>query len=450
MISDLEKIAADENVRIIRGLAEEFAIKAYLVGGGVRDLLLGRRLKDLDFALTGACAELPRRFAQSIGGSFFWLDEERLQGRVVRKGGDAALTFDFAPQRGETIEEDLSQRDFTINALALPLAGGRYALIDPTVGFSDLQKGIIRACSPASFSDDPLRLLRAVRFAATLGFVIDEASRQTIAMESALLGRVAGERVRDELFQILAAPGITASLKALLDSGLLGQIVPLVLFGACSLPAAEEGRSSVNCRITVAGRVERIIAELADYFPAENERLLQHLCREVEGGISLLSLVKLAALIDSKAAPGMIEAVAEKLRLGNRSRRILRISARDGAPLAAMTAEKLSERAMYRFFRDSEPAGPGLIIIALAGGATSIELCARLIAYYFSGYVTEGADLLLSGSEVMRLLGCGPGPAIGEAMERLREAESTGMVSTKAEAEDFLKKNLLTKEEPIG
>lgn len=450
MITDLEKIAADENVRIIGGLAGEFAVKAYLVGGGVRDLLLGRRLKDLDFALTGACAELPRRFARSIGGSFFWLDEERIQGRVVRKSGDGVLTFDFAPQRGETIEEDLSQRDFTINALALPLAGDGYALIDPTGGFSDLQKGIIRACSPASFSDDPLRLLRAVRFAATLGFAIDEASRQTIAKESALLERVAGERVRDELFQILAAPGIETSLNVLLDSGLLGQIVPLVLFGAGSLPTAEERRSSVERRIAVAGRVERIVAEPADYFPAENERLLQHLSHEVEAGISILSLVKLAALIDSKAAPGALEVVAGKLRLGNRSRRILRISASDGASLAAMTAEKLTDRAMYRFFRDSEPAGPGLIIIALACEAASMELCARLIYYYFSGYVAEGADLLLSGSEVMRLLGCGPGPAVGEAMERLREAESTGMASTKAEAEAFLTKNLLTKEAPIG
>ncbi len=446
MTTDLEKIAADENVRIIGGLADELSVKAYLVGGGVRDLLLGRRLKDLDFALTGACAELPRRFAQSIGGSFFWLDEERLQGRVVRKGGDTLLTFDFAPQRAGTIEEDLTQRDFTINAMALPLAGGRDALIDPTGGFSDLQKGIIRACAPTSFSDDPLRLLRAVRFAATLGFAIDEASRQTIARESALLERVAGERVRDELFQILAAPGIEASLNALLDSGLLERIVSLVLLG---LPTSEERRSSLARRIGVVGGGERTVAELADRFPAESERLMQYLASEVEAGISILSLLKLALLLDGKVAPGAVEAVAERLRLGNRSRRILQMATSDAVP-AVMTAENLPERAIYRFFRDAEPVGPGLVIIALACGAASIEPCARLINYYFSGYVAEGAELLLSGAEVMRLLKTGPGRAVGEAMERLREAESTGTVSTKAEAEAFFTKNLLTKEAPIG
>jgi poly(A) polymerase len=449
MLHEPGNIAADENVRELGRLAGEYGVKAYLVGGSVRDLLLGRELKDLDFALSGSSAEIAAAFARSVGGSFFWLDEERLQSRVVKKGAVGSLTFDFAPQRGETIAEDLLQRDFSINALALPLAGEGCNLIDPANGVTDLESGIIRACSAETFADDPLRLLRAIRFAATLGFTIDTATWEALVRQAAFLERVAAERIRDELFQILAAPGIEASLLLLLDSGLLPRIIPRLLLGTAT-PPEEEYPSSLNQRIGGAGRVEQLAAELADYFPADHERLRQHLNSQVEAGIGVLSLVKLAAFINGAAPPGATDLVAAKLRLGKRARRILEKLARSRTALAGMAEHKLTARAMYHFFSDSDPAGPEIALFALAGERACRDFCVRLVAYYFSDYPAAGAGLLLSGAEIMHLLGIGPGLAVGEAMERLKKAESIGMVNTRAEAEAFLKKNQLTKEEPIG
>ena len=119
MTWSLEKIAADDTVRLIAELAGDLGMDAYLAGGGVRDCLLGREVNDLDFALSGAWEELPRLFAARWGGSFFWLDEGRLQARVSKKTAGGTLVRDFAPLRGATIEDDLRQRDFTVNALAM-------------------------------------------------------------------------------------------------------------------------------------------------------------------------------------------------------------------------------------------------------------------------------------------------------------------------------------------
>jgi poly(A) polymerase len=449
MLHEPGNIAADENVREIGQLAGEYGVDAFLVGGSVRDLLLGRELKDLDFVLSGSCAEIAAAFARSVGGSFFWLDEERLQSRVVKKGSAGGLTFDFAPQRGETIAADLLQRDFSINALALPLDGEGCSLIDPANGVTDLESGIIRACSAESFADDPLRLLRAIRFTATLGFTIDPATWKALVRQAALLERVAGERIRDELFQILAAPGIEASLLLLLDSGLLPRIIPRLLL-ATATPPAGEYRSFINGRIGSAGLVEQLAAQLADYFPTDHERLRRHLNSQVEAGVSVLSLLKLAAFINGGAPPGAIDLVVAKLRLGKRARRILGKLEGSRTALAGMAEHELTARAMYHFFNDSDPAGPELALFALAGELAPHDLCVRLVAYYFDDYLAAGAGLLLSGAEIMRFLGIGTGVAVGEAMERLKNVESRGMVNTRAEAEAFLKKNQLTKEEPMG
>ena len=255
---------------------------------------MGRETKDLDFALSGAWEELPRIFAARISGRFFWLDEKRLQGRVVKKTGGEISFFDFAPLRGGTVMDDLASRDFTINALALPLGGARRELLDPLAGRDDLLHGMIRACSPAAFDDDPLRLMRAIRFAAELGFAIEENTWETLCAKAALLKAVAGERVRDELFRTLAASGCGVSLQRLWDSGLWGEILALKEWGAC----AE--------RIPRLEAAERLCMEVGRLFPKSAESLADYLNREVEAGISLRSLIALAAVLGSSARGGTV------------------------------------------------------------------------------------------------------------------------------------------------
>jgi hypothetical protein len=168
---------------------------AYVVGGAVRDELLGRPVLDFDIA----CSEperTARAYARRVGGAPFPLSERHGAWRVALDDG---RTVDFTPLRGG-IEDDLASRDFTINAIARPLGGGE--LVDPFEGRADLEAGIVRAVSDAVFEDDPLRLLRAVRLEDELGLRIEPRTEGLIREHAGLVPRPAGERILGELSRL--------------------------------------------------------------------------------------------------------------------------------------------------------------------------------------------------------------------------------------------------------
>ena len=168
--------------------------EAWIVGGAVRDELLGRPIVDLDIA----CRE-PEQAARRYGGPVFPLSERHGAWRVALDDG---RTVDFTPLR-ETIEADLATRDFTINAIAKPLAGGD--VLDPFGGVGDVERRVLRAVSPSIFLDDPLRLLRAVRLEDELGFRLDEETERLLRESPELVDRPAGERILAELVRLSAA-----------------------------------------------------------------------------------------------------------------------------------------------------------------------------------------------------------------------------------------------------
>lgn len=427
-----------DDISLLARLAAGCRVSLYLVGGGVRDLLLGRPVKDLDFALDGECAELPRRFAAAAGGTFFWLDEVRRHGRVVLGSGEGRMSYDFVPLQGGTIEQDLLLRDFTINALALPVVPAGNGIIDLQSGMADLQRGIIRTCSPRAFADDPVRLVRAFRFAATLGFTLADSTQDEIPRNAHLLENVAAERVRDELFRILDVPASLPFIRQMAATGLLPRIVGTGCTGAIT-PSFDRMEA-----------MEQLLAEQERHFPADHGQLAGYLDYQVEDGITLRSLLKMSAF--SGAVRGEeVAALAVKLRLGNRSRRVLQQLCRPEFPVGLLLPEELqTPRVMHRLFRDESPAGLALVLLALAGGVVTREAARRFVGYYCHEYDAEGDDLYLTGAAIMTLLGTGPGPHVGAAAARLREAESRGMINSRGEAEEFLRKNQLTNPAPLG
>ncbi len=178
----------DERIR--RAVGDE---PAWVVGGALRDELLGREIVDLD--VTCPEPELAARlYSRLAGGAVFPLSERHGAWRVAFRRGK---TVDFTPLHGESIEEDLATRDFTVNALARSLDGG--PLVDPFGGEADLEARRLRAVGPAVFADDPLRLLRAVRLEDELGFRLDEPTEELVRAAAARVGEPAGERVLGEL-----------------------------------------------------------------------------------------------------------------------------------------------------------------------------------------------------------------------------------------------------------
>ena len=225
---------------IISNVAGKMDVKVYVIGGYVRDLMLQRPSKDIDIVVQGSGIELARNVAKSIG--------DHVHVNIFKNFGTAMMKFDdleieFVGARKEsyrsdsrkpivedgTIEDDQKRRDFTINALAISLNKKNYGeLIDPFNGMKDLEKKIIRTpLEPGiTYSDDPLRMMRAIRFATQLDFVIEDKSLEAILHNKERISIVSMERISEELNKIILAPLPSIGFKYLFDTGLLKIIFP--------------------------------------------------------------------------------------------------------------------------------------------------------------------------------------------------------------------------------
>ena len=189
--------------------------KVYLVGGAVRDAILHQESNDLDFAVEKDALKIARKVANALEGAYYRMDEEHETGRVILKqAGGARFILDFAVFRQPDLEDDLRGRDFTINAMAVDLRSPQ-ELLDPLGGLNDLFNKQLRACSSSAFSDDPVRILRAIRFAAKLNLKMTPETRGWLKDSTGEMTKPSEERIRDELFKILDIPQIATSIRAL-------------------------------------------------------------------------------------------------------------------------------------------------------------------------------------------------------------------------------------------
>src|SRR4030042_1954816 len=285
-------------------------IDSYLVGGYVRDALLGRPGKDIDIALPQAL-EVAQQLAEALGGKYIVVDEVNGIARVVLidPAQDDRWHLDVSTIE-EDIEANLSHRDFTIDAMAVNLKELEEGyLIDPFQGQRDLERGLIRVVSKTAFQDDPVRLLRAVRLAAEYGFTIDEETEALIQAQSQLICHVAGERVREELCCLLSTPTSAPFLYSLDRLGLLTAIFPELEPTKGVEQPWEHFWDVFHHSIETVAAVERLlgtgnseqegILSLAPHSSA----LIQHLNEEVGSGVTSSTLLKLAALLHDVAKP---------------------------------------------------------------------------------------------------------------------------------------------------
>jgi len=243
----------------LKTVAKKQKAAVFLVGGALRNFLLEKDNDDFDFATSKNAIPLARAFAKKIHGAFVLLDEEHHCARVARKERGRLLTFDFADFRMPTLKGDISHRDFTVNTLAVdikdlsPDKPLKEILIDEKRGLADLAKKKIKMVSVKAFIEDPLRMMRAFslkadfdgstsltinpeqasgsrpRRAERVDFAfIDKATLTRIKKDKKLLANVARERVRDELFKVLASPAAFENLKAMHKAGLLEEFLPQI------------------------------------------------------------------------------------------------------------------------------------------------------------------------------------------------------------------------------
>lgn len=484
--------------------------EAHLVGGAVRDALLKKPVKDLDLAVKGGPDFGSRvgKLARRLKASVFMLDDERQVARLTLRAAEPkerGLQLDIAPFQGKDLQEDLRLRDFTVNAMALPLTASfhprrdkktglfrlpavkRTDLLDPYGGLKDLKAKTIRLVSPAALTEDPLRLLRAFRFAATLGFRIEPKTLKLIKLRAALITKSAPERIHDELMMILASPAAAARTKELYAAGLLTAILP-ELEAQRTCAEIYYGKGGVlKHTFAVMERLDHLFENIGAYIP--NWGRISEFFAEKD-------VLKLAALLHDVAKPPcarMINGrlrffgheehgaavswrIMERLRFSRDHCKLLsRIIGHHLRPGNLASNDAISDRAIFRFFRTMGEYTVPLLILSWADHSSYITLAQlrsirdkmkekpfdipkgglprdgikktlrflQVLNLLFKVYISKNIKLktirLIDGHDVIKALKMKPGPEVGEILEKVSLRQFEGRIKTRRQALRYLK-----------
>jgi tRNA nucleotidyltransferase/poly(A) polymerase len=472
-------------------------ISIYLVGGAVRDALLGRASQDLDFVVQGDAIRAARYTADALKMPFFILDEARGTARVIVTMEERnRYLLDFATMQGSSIEYDLNNRDFTINAIAVDVKSPN-VLFDPLGGASDLLSKRLRACSPTAIQADPIRILRAIRLAANLGLKIVPETRKLMHQTVDLIPNTSPERQRDELAKILGGPQPATSLRALDILGALTHLFPelskqknlsqppphihdvwnhslktvqyletlLNVLGTTEHDPESSANFIFGLSVLQLGRYRKNISHhvnspvtpdrhwrqllfLAALYHDIGKPSTHHICED--GRIKFIGHEKIGSDI--------IASRARKMRLSNheifRLKTIVRHHMRPH--FLAQTDKLPTRRAIYRFFRDTKDSGVDICLINLADVLATynntlpqktweryLDVHRELLKAWFENFESQvDTPNLLTGNKIIQFFGLKPGPQIGKLLEEVREAQACGEIKSQEDAIEFVEKKL--------
>jgi poly(A) polymerase len=438
---------------------------AWVVGGAVRDRLLGRPVLDLDVAVAGDPRALARHLAVVAGGPAFQLSGAFGAWRV--HAPDRAWQVDVTVLQGDSIQEDLAQRDFTVNAIAEPLDGG--PLVDPHDGAGDLERGCLRMVSAEAFDRDPLRVLRLARFAAGLGFEPEAATVAAASERAGRIAEVAQERVFGELKHLVTSD---RALEGLAQMGTLG-LTEHVLPELAALRGVEQNRfhhldvhdhTLAVLEATIALEHDPVAALGDEHGEAIAEFLAEPLADELTRGGAL----RFGALLHDAGKPetrdftpeGNVTFIGHDQAGARISRELLtrlRTSERLRAHVAALAEHHLrlgflvhrrplDRRTVYRYLRTCEPVEVDVTLLSVADRlatrgdnaepaiAVHLELAREILGAALEWRAYGRREPLIRGDELATALGIEPGPRLGELLAAIAEAAYAGEVATRDEA----------------
>lgn len=461
---------------LVRQRGEEL----YVTGGAVRNWRAGRSSLDLDLTVASDGLGWARDLAARLGGAFVPLDEGQGVARVVWQGID----IDFSRFRGpaQSLAEDLGLRDFTINAMAVafdPAGPGLlppYNIIDPMGGGQDFANELIRVTSSRVFSDDPLRLLRAFRFMAELGFALERETAVLVRGQAARITVPAGERIRGEMSRIMASPRAATTVRAMAEAGLLGYLFPELQAGAGVGQPASHHLDVLAHNLQALVEMERLQGAPDDFFPGHGPPMVRYLA---EHGAA--PLLKWAALFHDLGKPAVQGERAGRITFHQHER----VGAEGFAAIARRLVWKKSEavrvgrlialhmwpfhlnnvfqkdgvvtpRACLRLVKAIGAELPGLFMLAMAdslagqGPGKPVAMEAALARLHDQVEETRRRFIepvltrprLLDGNDLRQEFRLPPGPLFSAIFQGLEEAQVAGEVASRQEAvawvHDFL------------
>jgi len=457
---------------LVRDALKSSRARVFLVGGALRDYYLNRHGTDFDFAVDGGSIALSRRLARRLHGTFVLLDRGHGSARVVKKQDEVIWTFDLTDWRGKSIQKDLGLRDFTINALAMDILGqdtGDSSMLEVKGARRDLTAGVVRMLNHKVFKDDPLRLLRAFSLQAALGFKMDAKTRVQIKKDAHLISTVAVERIREEIFRILASPRAHETLSGMDKIGLLPQVIPqiTVMYGV-----RQGGYHHLDVwrhSLEVVAKIEKLIEEMSG-----KERVKAYLRQLIGGGHTRLALLKMAAVLHDIGKPEtrrkekgrmtfhshehagerITRQVAKHLKLSVKERFFLEDAVRMHLrPGYLSNFKRPSQKAIFRYLRDTKDEAAGLAILSLADQAATCgplttaarskhhaKICHMIIERYFELKDQKPKQRLLTGHDLIKILKLKPSELFGRILSKVEEAVALGKIKTRDEALALAKK----------
>jgi tRNA nucleotidyltransferase/poly(A) polymerase len=466
----------------------------YLVGGAVRDALLGSPNYDLDFVTGGDAMKIARKLGDDLGAAYFPLDPVRKVARLVLKPEEKTayaagnpIRVDISAYQGTDLTQDLKNRDFTINAMAVEVHKLQ-TLVDPTGGAADLIARRLRTCSPSSIRDDPVRILRAVRFSVNLKLNIVPETLQQMRETTPDLTKISPERLRDELFRILVNPSPGTAMRILDNLNALEYFLPEV----CMLKDVQQSHPHVmgawNHTLDILNRLQSLLellrpsntAEKAEnltlglvalYLGRFRQQLSDHLRnalnpdRPHRGLIFLAGLYhdvgkKMTQTVDEagkirflghdQAGGFLVEKRGQALKLSKLEidRLVTIVSHHMRPTLLSHTEEPPSRKAVYHFFRDTGAAGVDICILSLADELATygptlpqdrwvrhLEVVQSLLGAWWEDREERiFPATMVNGDEIMEALELSPGPQVGYLLESIREAQINDEIKDPQEA----------------
>ncbi|MGE0084963.1 MAG: CCA tRNA nucleotidyltransferase [Desulfococcaceae bacterium] len=432
---------------------------AYLVGGAVRDLLLGRKPGDYDIAVTEDAEKFARQLAASMRASFVPLGKPgQIIYRVAAKDG----CFDICPLNGLSVEADLKRRDFTVNALGYSLENG--SIIDCTGGMRDLGQKRIRMVSEKAFTDDPLRLLRTFRMAAALDFEIGSETLAAVCKHADRIRTSAGERIHAEIMKLFAAPCSHTCLDLMAKNGLLSAVIPEMQ----SLKGCTQNRFH---SFDVLDHTLKTYAFLEKLICGE---ILPDISRQIPVDSSTIPRIKLSALLHDIGKPAtrstdaggsvhfyghdkqgaeIADGILSRLKCSGQEKDFVCFMIRSHLrPLLLFRAEQsgsLSQKAVIRFFMKCGEYTPLLLLHALADDRAKSEIpetgefesFARNILSQWLGdfQLRKKEPPLITGHDLIREFGLTPSPEFKKILNIVETARLGGNIRTREESLKFAK-----------
>lgn len=448
-------------------IKDDFILKdvndGYLVGGAVRDFFLGKQTFDRDIAIRNA-EIFAKKIAEKYDGTFIPLDEENKIYRVVLK--DKENFLDISEIQGESIEDDLIRRDFTINAIAYNLRTMEF--IDVTGGIQDIKNKKLRFIREENFIDDPLRILRAFRFFATTGFEMDNKLKEVVQKYSNIALKPAKERIHYELMKLFGGQYASYALVELDKIGLLEKIFPCVKEMKKVPQNTHHHLDLFNHLIESVRQVELL------YFNSDNE-IKEHLERIDFGGFPRINYLKIATFLhdigkfstwtieesgrhrfighDSTGAKLVVPLLKELKFSKKQIEYISKMIKYHIYPSGVIASPELNEKVMMRYLRKMEDDVIDNIILAKAdrlsarGPAitndiikSNIDGLDKLLSFYLEQKdKMEPLPKLLNGNEIMEILNIKPSKVLGKIIKMLEDAQFNNEIESKSEAVYYIK-----------